>query len=301
MFALLVKCLNCRMQVWLQCMDPAVLKPRLRRYDVAIMWAVRTATGQNFHARSLAYKRLRWPRRLMGGMVRSAVDVSVAAYAGGRCLCVPLFTTSVDTHGVESVGILDHMKSVFGNGVFDSGKETSRFQLLLDIGCKLGQNLHKYVMKMKYDMHGDEAWDTLPADSPFANGPAGAGVVSNKVSRHPQRDFTEWLEIQRARKVLNALLLQTKTRNRGVRLGRDEAAYVSCNVGSCQFVGVPAMPSTRMDNVMYRECWSHYLGGPSPVCAPHVGHRFSFAKGKRSSTVDIYEDNVVSACIPGDR
>ena len=123
-------------------------------------------------------------------------------------------------------------------------------------------------------------------------------MVSNKVSRHPQRDFTEWLEKQKARKVLSAL--QIKTRNRGVRLDRDAAAYLSCNVGSCQFVGVLSMPTTRMDNVMYCECWSHYLGGPSPVCAPHVGHRFSFAKGKRISTVDSYGDNVVSACLPGD-
>ena len=79
-------------------------------------------------------------------------------------------------------------------------------------------------------------------------------------------------------------------------------SYLSCNVGSCQFVGVPSMVATRMDNITYRECecWSHYLGGPSPVCAPHVGHRFTFVKEKKSATVDKYGDSVVNACLPGD-
>ena len=42
-------------------------------------------------------------------MIRSAWDVSRAAYVGGICLCVPSFTRSVDKEGEVSEGILDHM------------------------------------------------------------------------------------------------------------------------------------------------------------------------------------------------
>ena len=139
-------------------------------------------------------------------------------------------------------------------------------------------------MQMKREVHGDEAWDSLPGDSPFANGPQGAGLVDKQVARHPQREFTEWIENERARATPHAF--EVKTCAKGVRLSRDEEAYLSCNVGSSLFVGLPSTPVTRMDNVTFRECWSHYLGGPSPVCAPHVGHRFIFVKRKRTSFVD---------------
>ena len=49
-------------------------------HDVVITRAVRADTDQKFHACSLT--------RLMHGMVRSAVDVSVTAYVGGLCLLV---------------------------------------------------------------------------------------------------------------------------------------------------------------------------------------------------------------------
>ena len=122
-------------------------------------------------------------------MVRSAVNVSVVSYVGGLCLCVPSFTTSVDKCRVKSVGILDQMDTVFGKGVFDFGKETDRFQSLLDSGCELGKNVRRFFMKMTCKVYGDEGWDTLTTDSPFTDGPAGAGVVLKKVSRHRRENL----------------------------------------------------------------------------------------------------------------
>ena len=298
LYALLVQCMQCKLQFWMQCLPPDVLKQHLRKFDAAIMRAVRIATGQKFARNTLAYKRLRWPRRLMGGMIRSAVDVSTAAYVGGICLCVPSFTTSVDREGNKWDGILDHMQHVFGQGSFDHGSETKRFQAMLDNGNALSKQLSKLFMKMRAEVHGEEDLEHLPMDSPFKNGPAGAGVVSGKVSPRPQHEFTEWLERERVRQVFAKL--EEKTNERGAILARDEAALLSVNEGSSVFVGVPTTVISGMDNVTYKECWASYLGEVSPVCAPWVGTAFSHFGGKRHSVVDKFGDNVTNAVLKGD-
>ena len=298
LFALLVQCMNCRMQFWLTCMDPVALKPHLRKFDAAIMRAVRVSTGQQFPGGSLAYKRLRWPRRLCGGMIRSAVDVSKAAYLGGICQCVPSFTSSVDAEGIRHEGILDHMEDTYGRGVFDAGNEFKRFQTMLDSGCTLGTQLRHYFTLMRTEVHGSEPDDSLPGDSPFSHGPAGAGVVLDEVLLRPQKEFTEWLENERARVQLHAL--EVKTARRGVQLKREEVALLSVNRGSTAFVGVPAMETSRMDNITYRECWASYLGGPSPICAQWVGTVFYHSKGRKRAVIDKYGDSVSCATLKGD-
>ena len=91
-------------------MHPDVIMTQLKRIDDTVLNAARVATGQLF-ARDdvLGTIRLRWPRRLLGGMLRRAQDVAPAAYLGGICLCVPSFTASTDSEGTRHPGLLDHM------------------------------------------------------------------------------------------------------------------------------------------------------------------------------------------------
>ena len=122
--ALLVQCVNTKIQFWMQCMRPEVLLPHVRRLDNEILQVARIATGQPFaNGNELGTIRLRWPRRLLGGMLRSAADVAPAAYLVGICLCVPSFTAWTDATGNSFPGLLDHMQDVFGKGSFDVGKD----------------------------------------------------------------------------------------------------------------------------------------------------------------------------------
>ena len=116
-----------------------------------MLQAVRVATGQQFPTDgSLPYKRLRLPKRLRRGMIRSAWDVARVAYVGVICMCVPSFTRSVDAEGTVSVGILDHISDRYGEGSFDVGSENLIFDvLLLEGDSMLGKELRSHFLSMR--------------------------------------------------------------------------------------------------------------------------------------------------------
>ena len=167
-----------------------------------------------------------------------------------------------------------------------------------DSGCALGKRLQHYFSVMRAEAHGADSDEDRSRDSPFKLGPAGAGVVRQHVLLRPQHAFTESRENVRVRAVYQEL--QAKTACRGVRVGRDETAFLSVSRASSVFVGVSATPMTRMDNVTYRECWSSYLGGSSPVCAQWVGKTFSHYNGKKRTVIDKYGDTVTYTTLKGD-
>ena len=297
LFALLVQCLHQKLQFWMQTMAPAVLEKHLKRFDRVVLSAVRRCTGQKFVSDgSLPYKRLRLPRRLGGGMIRSAWDVSRAAYVGGICLCVPSFTRSVDVDGEVSKGILDHMSHLYGRGSFDAGGEATRFVTLLQGDSMLGRELRTHFMHMRREVHGNVLRADMDDESPFKTGPEGAGVVRGEVLLRPQHALTEARENERARVIFAALKL--KLNRRGLMPARDEAAFLSINRLSVQFVGLPKMRRTVMDNTTFREVWSIYMGTASPVCARWIGTRF-VDNFKRVYLVDEFGDNVARAMMDG--
>ena len=55
-----------------------------------------------------------------------------------------------------------------------------------------------------------------------------------------------------------------------------------------------------MDNTTYRECWAHYLGGPSPMCKQWEGVSFTHSNGKKRAVIDKFGDNVATATLQGD-
>ena len=297
LYALLVQCLNTKIQFWLQCMRPQLIRHHLHRLDEAILTSARTATGMPLKKETLAFKRLRWSRRLYGGMLRSAVDVHAAAYLGGICQCVPSFTTSVNSLGRTSPGVLDHMDTVYGVGSFDAGNEETRFQCVLDSGTRLGDDLQELFDQLKQESHGSEPLDQLPMDSPFKLGAPGVGVILGNVEKRPQHTFTEAREDARADATRRAL--RSKLRAPRAKPTREEVAYLSANKLNVQFVAVPAMRRTVMDNALFQEAWSRYLGSPSPACRNWVGISFKPCRGKKRS-IDEYGDNVARSHVRGD-
>ena len=144
---------------------------------------------------------------------------------------------------------------------------------------------------MKAEVHAQARYEDLDDVSVFKCQPKGAGLCRGELLKKPQHEFTLAREQKRYDDTLRELAL--KTRRRGVHPTRQEAAFLSANRLSSQFVGVPAMERTVIGNVLYHEVWSAYLGTDSPICAPWVGTKFSC--GKRSYKVDRYGDVVCSA------
>ena len=297
LFALLVQCLHSKLQFWLQCMRPEQLDSHLIKFDKVMLKAARTATGQDFPEQSLSLRRLRLPRRLGGGMVRSAKDLARAAYVGGICQCVPSFTKSIDSDGVESEGFLDHLSHLYGKGSFDAGAETTRFKALLEGGSILGEDLRKHFVHMCREAHGDIDRADMEDTSPFKLGPEGAGIVKGKVVCKAQHAFTRARENARATQIMEALRVKLSAKD--ATPSREEAAFLSINRLSVQFVGVPKMYRTVMDNTTFHEAWSVYMGTASPMCKKWVGTKFVDVF-KRKRVVDIHGDNVGAAMLPGD-
>ena len=297
LYALLVQCLNTKIQFWLQCMRPAQLRRHLHRLDKEILESARVATGMKFDRGSLSLKRLRWPKRLFGGMIRSAADVHAAAYLGGICLCVPSFTAWTDKDGVRYKGLLDHMDTAFGQGSFHAGQEESRFETLLGSGTTLGNDLRDIFDQLREEVHGTMELEDIPNDSPFKAGAAGLGTILGEVKKRPQHEFTVAREWERANSAWKQLSI--KLSRRGSKPNRQEAAFLSANKLNMQFVGVPSMFGTAMDTALFREAWACYLGEASPACSHWIGWTFKPSRGKRRS-VDMYGDNVARSHVRGD-
>ena len=68
--------------------------------------------------------------------------------------------------------------------------------------------------------------------------------------------------------------IQIPAGKHGIAPNQFEAAYLSANKLITQFVGIPAMKHTVMDDSIFQEAWARYLGEPSPACAHWVGLDF---------------------------
>ena len=163
----------------------------------------------------------------------------------GICLCVPSFTRS----------------DLYGTGSFDAGSESTRFATLLQGDSILGKELLAHFTHMRREVHGNTPCDEMEDDSPFKMGPEGAGVVRGEALLRPQKEFTKARECERAREIFAALKL--KLNRRGVMPARDEAAFLSINRMSVQFVGLSKMQRTVMDNGQY-----YLQGGLVSIWAP---------------------------------
>ena len=67
---------------------------------------------------------------------------------------------------------------------------------------------------------------------------------------------------------------------------RDEVVFLSINNLSVQFVGVPRMRRTAMDDIVFKECWSIYMGTASRVCKEWIGTSFVDVFKKRREVVE---------------
>ena len=201
-------------------------------------------------------------------MIRSATDLSRAAYVGGICQCVPCFTKSTNTDGTVSEGFLDHLANLYGHNLFSAGSESTRFQSLLEGDSVLGKDLRKHFIHMQREVHGECEYHELPDDSPFKLGPQGAGIIKGRLVSRPQHAFTQAVENARSDAIMHELKLKL---TEGSMPCREEAAFLSVNRLSVQFVGLPKMRLTIMDNIIFHEAWSVYMHGNAQSRMQRVG------------------------------
>ena len=150
---------------------------------------------------------------------------------------------------------------------------------------------------MKIEVHGDASEDDIPRDSPFKMGAKGLGVILDAVVKRPQHELT--VAREDARSDATNKLLRSLMRAPRAKPSRQEAAYLIANRLNVQFVAVPAMRYTVMDNALYQEAWSRYLGTPSPACSHWLGVSFKPIRGKWRE-IDSCGDNVARSHVRGD-
>ena len=150
-------------------------------------------------------------------------------------------------------------------------------------------------------MYGPIDRSNLPATSVFRHGPQGAGVVDGEIAERPQHEFTEERENARESKV-RAQLKRKRMCNSRRLPARDDAAFLSTDRMSAQFVGLPTQARTRIDDSIFHECWSIYLGGYSPAWRQWVGTPFrSNRKADRKTYhIDAFGDVITVVPLSGD-
>ena len=311
LYALLVYCANTRVQHLSQCLHPTRTRHAFLRFDHHIAKMVDDITGTNvFHptattfahddlAAFLPMARMRLPRRLNGGMMRSSMDVASQAYLGGILLAVPSFTDQVDSSGTRIPGILSHLPPhLYGIGSFNHGRERTRFTPMLSgptpLGCHL-RKLWRHVRRLACGRGTPQ--NAVPKTSAFAVSVEAAGLIGNTVMNKPQHVFTKEIEDRIARSLFERCVLRCNSR--AAPIPQPVVAYLSVDRLSRQFVAVPADQVTIIDAAAYKECWATYLGLPSPACSQHVGTPFTDCRHRRR-IIDTYGHSVCTAMLPGD-
>ena len=267
---------------WIQHCYPCDCLAAATRVDSSLL-AVADHCVPGLTADSIALRRLRLPARMYGGGIRSLVDVSHAAFVGAFCRSVPLMLDRHDVHGCLQSGFMPALAPMLGNGSFDVGFESTRFQQLLDTSFPLAVAFRSswFLMQIEVGALGVEE-----PDGPLLFRPAAAaGAGHDKV----QRDLTRVRERVRFQKLdvdVRALPASDMRRLSWLNLDKFSTVWVA------------AWPSHEVafSNAEFAEVTARYFGLPSPACAPFVGTRIP---GLRD-TVDAFGVRLLAANMRGD-
>ena len=209
LYTLLVYCINTRVQYMSQCLHPSRTNNAFRRFDHAIALHAEEATGCTVLTKSnglfphddlanfLPAARLRLPRRLNGGMLRSVSDIAPLAYLGGLLLTIPAFTDTINPDGTTSPGILRQLPpSLFGPATPNCGTALlTRFTPLLSGPSSLGRHLKSLWRTVRSQVHGlNKPQSAIDQSSLFAVSVEAAGYVQGNICAKPQHHLT--LEVE---------------------------------------------------------------------------------------------------------
>jgi hypothetical protein len=300
--AITVYCFQPLLMYEMQMLAPSVLHEILVRFDAAMLDVVGIAAGDDYANPAggdvVTLARVRLPKRLHGGAVRSMVDVAPAAFVGSLINTLPsMMNVPAATAGGTAIpGLAPHLADVFGADSFKPGNEAHRFDRLIASGAGVGQLLQEHWNALRAEVQAPDG--TFPHNGPLtveaaAAGWTGAGTALVAKPQHAITLQREEGRVEELRRMINDLDINDERR----------IAYYSENLFSTQFVGSVPLPGCEISNSELYEIYATYYGRPSPACAPFIGSRFKTSMKKNGSyerVLDAYGHELESACLRGD-
>ena len=286
----ITRCLRPKLDFLAQTCYPVSCSSGLQRFDEALLVAAEAAAHQPLtQIDSCRAQRLRLPARLYGCGLRSSVATAPAAFVGTICRCAPMMIDRSIGGVVEQGFLTSPLADLLGVGSFDEGWESLRFDTLLRGSSSLGAEFARCWQCLV------AAATRLPGqlldDGALAVPVSAAGTEHSKPLKHPQRAFTEQIEL--------ACYDRLDIAFKNLPVG-DAARTVWLNLDRFSTQWVTALPSSHLGlmlgNDVFSEIFATYLALPSPTCAPMVGQPI----GRFRETLDAYGLKLTTLPLPGD-
>ena len=301
LYALLVYCVNTRVSHLAQCHPPRTIRRQFRRFDKAVTKVAAACTGIPLtNETDFVTLRFRLPAKLRGGMLRRSEDVAPAAFVGGMLQALPAMIDRTDGDKVTP-GIIPHMTDIFGAESFDPGMESERLAVFVSNQHILtpARDLVRNWITLRREVYGPDATAIMIPDAcPFKVSVQAAGVVNDKVVGKMQHRITTVREEHRA----SQLDEEAEDHCAEDPIPQHIMAYRSVDRFSQQFVCAPATRTCILDNNLFAEVWSTYMGTPSPACLEWEGTEFhtKARQSRRRHQVGRYGNTITSVSMPGD-
>lgn len=222
--------------------------------------------------RSYQHWVVRQPIKMGGLGIRSNVETSLEAFIGGVEQALP--------HFVGQEGLCMQLNNVIG----DMGGEC-RWKLLLQSGCRTGQELQNAWATLKHEALQFSTYLGMEVKGPLSDDVENAGGGSRDGST--RKKLTAAKEELRGA-VMNVTLSRMSNQKRRAVIAWQNRDKLSSSWLLC----LPGPDG--MNSPAFAEALAMTLCMPSPVCKDRVGS----VVGKR--TVDIFGDAIMSAALPGD-
>ena len=114
------------------------------------------------------------PKRFYGNGIRNLENTSAAAFLGGCLLLYPHMIDSVREDGTISIGFAPALEATFGHGSFDYGKESTRFEFLVNSGTTLGTQFETLWAGLQQEVSID---GILPTEGILSANARAAGLL----------------------------------------------------------------------------------------------------------------------------
>ena len=273
LYAMLVLCCHPQLTYEMRTIPPGTLEGHLNRVDAALFEAAKTATGIELESVQFASRRLRLPKRLYGGALRSLVDVSPAAYIAGMCESLTCFTNGPDEPGfLHQEGL-----QVLGPHVRTS-KE--RFAVMCNrTESSLGSILQEEWRKLQAKVATGEA--VMPLDGPLSVDAQSAGLnCEGQEYGKLQATITEQVDMAN----FEALDTEIKAIPEGHEHWSFKQQWLSMDKYSTQFIAsIPRdlEPESTINIEHFTTACEMYFNAKHRIIAPLVGTEFTWRKGTK--------------------
>ena len=293
-----------RFDYWLQMSYPSVVEPVARWLDSQLWTILETATGLTIpraasaeswncvlpvpvvgrQGRTFQESVVRQPVRLGGFGFRSLEDTAGPAFLGALEQSIPSF--------FGEGGICPQVSGVLGGeeSYGDDAPETTRWRVMLNSGCREGEELRRVWSHMREEEQQAAAWlareprENLGVEVEGVGGQSTDGSTRGKVTQ--ERDATRGELISKG---LEVHPCQDRT-------NRPAWSWLQRDKLSTAWLQALPSPDTSLTSAEFSEAAAAALCLPSPACAHRLGEVVSGTK-----VVDPYGEAVLSATtLPGD-